>query len=103
MQVAVAAFCVSLRMRVQPARPYVHAPAAGMTTNLLSPRPGDESTAGFIRWPFMSVHNWGEDPAGTWFVTIQDVVSTRALCASSVDFSLYNCVVRIHDIRWKQL
>ena len=81
--------CVSLRMRDHP--PYVRAPAAGMTTNLLSPRPGDESTAGFIRWPFMSVHNWGEDPAGTWFVTIQDVVSTSALCVISADFFLCNC------------
>ena len=50
---------------------------SGLTTRLLSERPGDQSTAGFMRWPFMSLHNWGEDPAGTWTVTVQDLVRNR--------------------------
>lgn len=50
---------------------------SGLTTRLLSERPADQSTGGFVRWPFMSMQNWGEDPSGTWTVTITDLVSEQ--------------------------
>uniref|UniRef100_A0A8C4QAB9 P/Homo B domain-containing protein n=1 Tax=Eptatretus burgeri TaxID=7764 RepID=A0A8C4QAB9_EPTBU len=45
---------------------------AGTSTVLLAERSRDSSAAGFTRWPFMSVHNWGEDPRGSWTLTISD-------------------------------
>lgn len=44
----------------------------GTYSTLLSVRPNDLSIAGLMNWPFMSVHTWGEQPAGTWTVRIQD-------------------------------
>ncbi|KAK2172949.1 hypothetical protein NP493_916g00074 [Ridgeia piscesae] len=44
----------------------------GTDTVLLSSRPMDLSTKGFLRWPFMSVHTWGEDPRGTWRLDVVD-------------------------------
>ena len=41
---------------------------------LLSKRQPDVSTDGFNGWPFMSVHTWGEDPAGVWLLRITDKV-----------------------------
>ena len=46
----------------------------GTETELLSIRPGDHSEKGFDNWPFMSVHTWGEQPAGQWKLTIRDTV-----------------------------
>ncbi|CAF1100081.1 unnamed protein product [Adineta ricciae] len=44
----------------------------GTQTTLLSAREQDKSTEGFIDWPFMSVHNWGENPNGVWAIEIAD-------------------------------
>ena len=44
---------------------------------LLSERVGDFSADGFNNWPFMSVHTWGEDPAGVWQFRINVRVSFR--------------------------
>ncbi|KAF2349687.1 Peptidase S8 pro-domain [Trinorchestia longiramus] len=44
----------------------------GTRTTLLTPRDKDVSREGFLSWPFMSVHTWGEDPRGTWTLTILD-------------------------------
>lgn len=38
----------------------------GTRTQLLSRRPLDRSTAGFVAWPLMSVATWAEDPRGVW-------------------------------------
>lgn len=46
----------------------------GTNTMLLSERSGDSSLNGFVNWPFMSVHTWGEDPSGTWTIRINDRV-----------------------------
>ena len=43
-------------------------------TVLLSERPNDRSSAGFKNWTFMSVHNWGESPSGSWQLKIKDRV-----------------------------
>ena len=45
-----------------------------MESKMLSKRTGDSSSDGFNNWPFMSVQNWGEDPKGTWEITIKDTV-----------------------------
>nr|XP_032829914.1 neuroendocrine convertase 1-like [Petromyzon marinus] len=44
----------------------------GTTTALLAERERDASRDGFKGWPFMSVHTWGENPVGTWTLTITD-------------------------------
>ncbi|CAG0899857.1 unnamed protein product [Darwinula stevensoni] len=44
----------------------------GSESEVLSPRPKDKSKAGFRDWKFMSVHFWGEDPAGTWRFFLDD-------------------------------
>ncbi|XP_072272237.1 neuroendocrine convertase 1 [Pyxicephalus adspersus] len=46
---------------------------SGTRTVLLTERERDTSTNGFKNWAFMSVHTWGEEPAGTWTVKITDV------------------------------
>ncbi|KAM3940694.1 neuroendocrine convertase 1 [Leptodactylus fuscus] len=46
---------------------------SGTKTVLLTKRERDTSTNGFKNWDFMSVHTWGEDPAGTWTVKITDM------------------------------
>ncbi|ELT90904.1 hypothetical protein CAPTEDRAFT_121853 [Capitella teleta] len=44
----------------------------GTATTLLTKRKNDRSVEGFANWSFMSVHTWGENPAGTWRIIIQD-------------------------------
>ena len=29
-------------------------------------------SSGFIDWPFMSTHFWGEDPSGTWHLEVHN-------------------------------
>lgn len=45
---------------------------AGTRSTLLAERPNDSSKAGFNAWPFMSVHTWGEQPFGTWYLEIHN-------------------------------
>ncbi|CBY09403.1 unnamed protein product [Oikopleura dioica] len=49
----------------------------GTLSTLLERRSFDRSAKGFQKWKFMSVHFWGEDPEGTWVLTILDVPSQR--------------------------
>ncbi len=44
-------------------------------TMLLCTRNADKSTEGLTDWPFMSILQMGENPAGTWTVRIADTVS----------------------------
>ncbi|XP_035673145.1 proprotein convertase subtilisin/kexin type 6-like [Branchiostoma floridae] len=44
----------------------------GTESQLMSTRSRDDSTDGFQEWAFMTVYNWGEDPLGTWKVTVKD-------------------------------
>lgn len=48
---------------------------SGVRTMILQERPLDSSKDGFHKWKFMSVHSWGETPAGTWKVKVRDMVS----------------------------
>ncbi|XP_041101494.1 neuroendocrine convertase 1-like [Polyodon spathula] len=45
----------------------------GTSAVLLAERERDTSSNGFKNWDFMSVHTWGEDPTGTWTLSITDV------------------------------
>ncbi|CAG0885462.1 unnamed protein product [Cyprideis torosa] len=44
----------------------------GTRSMLLNLRPNDSSRSGFMRWPFMTVHSWGENPVGVWQLEIQN-------------------------------
>merc|ERR1719495_2767411 len=44
----------------------------GTKSQLLARRPHDSSRAGFHDWPFLTVFCWGEQPAGTWELEIQN-------------------------------
>ncbi|KAM3960400.1 neuroendocrine convertase 1-like [Aphomia sociella] len=44
----------------------------GTKVQVLSSRPRDTSTAGFVNWPLTSVATWGENPTGVWKVIILD-------------------------------
>jgi len=45
----------------------------GTESQLLAPRPLDQSIAGFssfLTWPLMTTHSWGESPGGIWTLII---------------------------------
>ncbi|XP_059486972.1 furin-like protease 1 isoform X2 [Neocloeon triangulifer] len=44
----------------------------GTRSTLLDRRRLDVSRAGFNRWPFMTVHSWGETPVGIWQLEIHN-------------------------------
>jgi subtilisin-like proprotein convertase family protein len=39
-------------------------------------RPKDKSKLGYVNWPFMSVHTWGELAKGRWKLMVTDVVNS---------------------------
>lgn len=44
----------------------------GTESQLMSRRSQDDSTRGLRNWPFMTMHLWGENPAGEWTVVVGD-------------------------------
>ncbi|XP_054714340.1 furin-like protease kpc-1 isoform X2 [Uloborus diversus] len=50
---------------------YLTSPS-GTRSTLLAQRPIDGSRAGFQSWPFMTVHNWGENPDGLWKLEVHN-------------------------------
>lgn len=48
---------------------------SGTKVQLLSARPNDSSSAGFVNWSLTSVATWGENPIGIWSTYINDQVS----------------------------
>jgi len=30
----------------------------------------DDKHDGFVKWPFMTTHTWGENPRGTWTIEV---------------------------------
>ena len=44
----------------------------GTKSTLLAERHKDSSRDGFSDWPFLTVFCWGEQPAGTWELEIQN-------------------------------
>lgn len=44
----------------------------GTRSMILNRRPfDDDSKNGFVRWPFMTTHTWGENPRGTWKLEVK--------------------------------
>lgn len=44
----------------------------GTKSTLLEKRPLDTYRSGFVNWPFLTVHNWGENPDGEWKLEIHN-------------------------------
>ncbi|XP_035211477.1 neuroendocrine convertase 1-like isoform X2 [Stegodyphus dumicola] len=51
---------------------YLFSPS-GTVSMILSRRERDSSAIGFKNWTFLSVHFWGENPAGQWKVLVRDL------------------------------
>ena len=59
------------------------------TSTLLHQRRYDGSTSGYIDWPFMTTHSWGEDPNGQWILSIvNDAISDYSKAATILGWSL---------------
>lgn len=44
----------------------------GTRSMILNRRPNDDDDKnGFVRWPFMTTHTWGENPRGTWKLEVK--------------------------------
>ncbi|KAL1137834.1 hypothetical protein AAG570_009530, partial [Ranatra chinensis] len=50
----------------------------GTPSTLLLQRPRDVLSSNFDGWPFLSVHFWGEDPRGTWTLSIVNAGAKKA-------------------------
>lgn len=50
---------------------YLRSPT-GTNSTLLDRRMLDQSTESFNKWPFTTVHMWGETPQGTWTLEIKN-------------------------------
>ena len=61
----------------------------GTRSTLLDARPQDYSSYGFVDWPFMTTHSWGENPRGRWILEIHnDAYSKWASDAKFFKWSL---------------
>lgn len=61
----------------------------GTRSTLLDARPQDYSSSGYIDWPFMTTHSWGENPNGRWVLEIHnDAYSKWAANAKFFKWSL---------------
>lgn len=58
---------------------------SGTVSMILSRREKDSSSTGFKNWTFLSVHFWGENPAGQWKVLVRDM--TGEYYKGSVNFA----------------
>ncbi|KAL1411825.1 pheromone processing endoprotease [Vanrija albida] len=45
---------------------------SGTISTLSQPRRFDEAATGYNGWRFMSLKHWGEDPVGTWTISVHD-------------------------------
>merc|ERR1712025_1257104 len=50
----------------------------GTKSQLLTSRSRDTSSHGFQDWPFLTVFSWGEDPAGTWVLEVENTGGSEA-------------------------
>jgi subtilisin-like proprotein convertase family protein len=64
---------------------------SGTISELLPFRPSDNSTDGYMHFPLTSVQFWGENPAGTWFITYRNSL------ASSLTVTIHR--LKFHGIR----
>ena len=66
---------------------------SGIRSTLLKYRVIDDRNAQFYRWPFMSVKFWGEDPRGTWQLTIRSANFATRADFSNLVFQFYGTSV----------
>lgn len=62
---------------------------AGTKSILLPQRKNDIMLDGYEIWPFMSVHHWGENPAGEWKINISFASSGGYVSVSYIEVELY--------------
>ena len=62
---------------------------SGTTSRLLPRRLFDIFPDAYIDWPLMSVHFWGEDPAGTWTINVTFFDSTGTIEVDIPRVTLY--------------
>uniref|UniRef100_A0A1I8AIR0 P/Homo B domain-containing protein n=1 Tax=Steinernema glaseri TaxID=37863 RepID=A0A1I8AIR0_9BILA len=60
----------------------------GTQSVLLPERPQDYNSNGFHKWPFLSVHMWGEDPRGTWTLIVESFTNNRNVGGTFHDWTL---------------
>ena len=53
---------------------------AGTRATLVAERAMDNSRAGFVNWPFMSVHSWGERADGKWKLEVHNEGKYHSKC-----------------------
>ena len=61
----------------------------GTTSILLPYRTVDTWPGVYYKWPFMSVHFWGEDPSGDWTIVVRNRGVSGTLEVSDVKFTFY--------------
>ena len=62
---------------------------AGTVSILLSYRLLDIGPGVYIKWPFMSVHFWGEDPYGNWTLTVRYRGAVGSVAVDDIHFTTY--------------
>ena len=62
---------------------------SGTYSTLLKYRPLDDRNDHYYRWPFMSVAFWGENPSGTWRLTIRSQTFDTRADFSNLAFQFY--------------
>merc|ERR1712029_869282 len=68
----------------------------GTRSTLLDVRPHDYTSSGFVDWPFMTVHTWGENPIGTWQLTIHN----NAYSKWSSDAKFFKWSLLLHGVEY---
>lgn len=69
----------------------------GTETRLLRERRLDNGTSS-VMWTFMSVHTWGENPAGVWTLRLQSSVKQNVITLYSWSLELYGTVTNpLHE------
>ena len=61
----------------------------GTTSILLPYRTRDSWPGEYNKWPFMSVHFWGEDPSGDWTLTVRNRGTSGVVEVSDVQFTFH--------------
>lgn len=70
------------------------------TSTLLPYRDFDfVNSDGYEDWSFMTVHNWGENPHGTWRLTITYKSNTGYVYVDDVDLTLYGTLTVPKSVR----
>lgn len=65
----------------------------GTPSHLLENRPYDfVNSKGFYQWPFTSVHHWGENPTGSWGLSVTFNAEGGHVLVSNISMTIYGTV-----------